>query len=196
MANQRTSLPDIPLTPRERDILEQSQTKSMRTSHSTESILRDSSPPPKPPLPHRCVQRETSSGAMNFAQTISVTCHCGCHCRLSNPPPLPPKRKSQHSKSTSGSSTSSAIQNHSQQTPSVDIDGISDSTLLGCGLDRMSLRSKSPDDNSSLLSTSSLDSALNHSREEDELKALTTDSYNCDEHTLKEDIDKFFAHSK
>lgn len=51
---QRTSLPDIPLTPRERDILEQSQAKQMRTSHSIESILRDSSPPPpKPPLPER-----------------------------------------------------------------------------------------------------------------------------------------------
>lgn len=37
----------------ERDILEQSSTKSIRTSHSTESILRDSSPPPKPPLPNR-----------------------------------------------------------------------------------------------------------------------------------------------
>lgn len=53
MANQRTSLPDIPLTPRERDILEKSQTKCMRSSHSSESILRDSSPPPKPPLPNR-----------------------------------------------------------------------------------------------------------------------------------------------
>lgn len=50
---QRTSLPDIPLTPRERDILEQSQQKNLRTSHSIESILRDSSPPPKPPLPER-----------------------------------------------------------------------------------------------------------------------------------------------
>lgn len=50
---QRTSLPDIPLTPHERDILEQTQIKTMRTSHSIESILRDSSPPPKPPLPER-----------------------------------------------------------------------------------------------------------------------------------------------
>lgn len=50
---QRTSLPDIPLTPRERDILDQSQSKNLRTSHSIESILRDSSPPPKPPLPGR-----------------------------------------------------------------------------------------------------------------------------------------------
>lgn len=50
---QRTSLPDIPLTPNERDILEQTQMKTMRTSHSIESILRDSSPPPKPPLPER-----------------------------------------------------------------------------------------------------------------------------------------------
>lgn len=67
VASQRTSLPDISLTPRERDILEQTSAKTIRASHSTESILRDSSPPPKPPLPNRS----------------------------SNPPPLPPKRKSQ-----------------------------------------------------------------------------------------------------
>lgn len=85
-----------------------------------------------------------------------------------------------------------------QQTQSIndlDSNNIIDASLLSCGLDRMSLRSKSPDDNSSLLSTSSLDSALNHSREEDELKALTNDGH-CDELTLREDIDKFFAHSE
>lgn len=50
---QRNSLPDIPLTPREREILEQTSGAPgmVRSSHSTESILRDSSPPPKPPLP-------------------------------------------------------------------------------------------------------------------------------------------------
>lgn len=48
IAGQRTSLPDIPLTPRERDILEQTSLKTVRASHSTESILRDSSPPPGP----------------------------------------------------------------------------------------------------------------------------------------------------
>lgn len=52
VASQRTSLPDISLTPRERDILEQSSA-NVRPSFSTESILRDSSPPPKPPLPNR-----------------------------------------------------------------------------------------------------------------------------------------------
>jgi len=52
---QRNSLPDIPLTPRERQILEQTAASSslVRSSHSSESILRDSSPPPKPPLPDR-----------------------------------------------------------------------------------------------------------------------------------------------
>ncbi|XP_058442938.1 guanine nucleotide-releasing factor 2 isoform X6 [Malaya genurostris] len=135
IAGQRTSLPDIPLTPRERDILEQTSLKTVRASHSTESILRDSSPPPKPPLPDRG----------------------------QDPPPLPPKRKSQHSKNLSFHETS---------------DCNSESTFLGCGgLDRMSLRFRSPEDNSSLLSASagSLDSALNHSREEEELRALTHD---------------------
>jgi hypothetical protein len=58
---QRTSLPDIPLTPRERQILEQtSSTVLDRHSHgsvphsqSSESILSDTSPPPKPPHPER-----------------------------------------------------------------------------------------------------------------------------------------------
>ena len=56
MPGQRNSLPDIPLTPRERQIIEQNSCaqRIVRSSHSTESILRDSSPPPpKPPLPHR-----------------------------------------------------------------------------------------------------------------------------------------------
>lgn len=59
----------------------------------------------------------------------------------------------------------------------------------------MSLRSKSPDDNSSLFSVSSLDSALNHSREEDELKALTADtSYN--EQHIEEGIENLIVQSK
>ncbi|XP_049538800.1 guanine nucleotide-releasing factor 2 isoform X2 [Anopheles darlingi] len=134
VVSQRTSLPDIPLTPRERDLLEQTCLKTVRASHSTESILRESSePPPKPPLPDRS----------------------------NEPPPLPPKRKSQHSKNLSFHDTSECN---------------SDSTFLGCGaLDRMSLRSRSPEDNSSLLSASagSLDSALNNSRDEEELRTLT-----------------------
>ncbi|XP_033228972.1 guanine nucleotide-releasing factor 2 [Belonocnema kinseyi] len=132
---QRNSLPDIPLTPRERQILEQAATSSslVRGSHSSESILRDSSPPPKPPLPDRtiCVSDENS-----FSGT---------------PPPLPPKRRTR-----------------AQQ--------LLDETegILAASLDRVSLRSRSPEDSSSLLSASagSLDSALNHSRDEDEIRAI------------------------
>lgn len=52
---QRNSLPDIPLTQQERLTLEQTSCTPglVRSSHSSESILRDSSPPPKPPLPDR-----------------------------------------------------------------------------------------------------------------------------------------------
>lgn len=52
---QRNSLPDIPLTRQERLILEKTtcNTGLVRSSHSSESILRDSTPPPKPPLPGR-----------------------------------------------------------------------------------------------------------------------------------------------
>lgn len=58
---QRSSLPDIPLTPRERQILEQTSSSvldnhglaSLSHSQSSESVLNDASPPPKPPLPGR-----------------------------------------------------------------------------------------------------------------------------------------------
>jgi len=42
---QRVSLPDIPLTPREREILEQT------SNHSFDTV--DCNPPSKPPLPDR-----------------------------------------------------------------------------------------------------------------------------------------------
>ncbi|XP_076674836.1 C3G guanyl-nucleotide exchange factor isoform X1 [Andrena cerasifolii] len=133
---QRNSLPDIPLTPRERQILEQTAatTSLVRSSHSSESILRDSSPPPKPPLPERanvCLSVENSSSG--------------------TPPPLPPKRRTR----------AQQLLDESEG-------------LLASSLDRVSLRSRSPEDSSSLLSASagSLDSALNHSRDEDEIRAI------------------------
>ncbi|XP_050458611.1 guanine nucleotide-releasing factor 2 isoform X3 [Cataglyphis hispanica] len=133
---QRNSLPDIPLTPRERQILEQTAASSslVRSSHSSESILQDSSPPPKPPLPDRtnvCLSEENSSSG--------------------TPPPLPPKRRTR----------TQQLLDESEG-------------LLASSLDRVSLRSRSPEDSSSLLSASagSLDSALNHSRDEDEIRAI------------------------
>uniref|UniRef100_A0A182QIF9 CRK SH3-binding GNRP n=1 Tax=Anopheles farauti TaxID=69004 RepID=A0A182QIF9_9DIPT len=155
VVSQRTSLPDITLTPRERDILEQTSMKTVRASHSTESILRDSSPPPppKPPLPDRSQEP---------------------------PPPLPPKRKSQHAKNHSFHDTSDTSTLF-QLAGVGGVGAVAGSTGGSIGLDRMSLRSRSPEDNCSLLSASagSLDSALNHSREEDELRALTS----CSSHT-------------
>ncbi|XP_025409590.1 guanine nucleotide-releasing factor 2 isoform X2 [Sipha flava] len=65
---QRVSLPDIPLTPREREILEQT------SNHSFDTV--DSVPPSKPPLPDRTWLKKTD-------QNIS-------------PPPLPPKRRTGH----------------------------------------------------------------------------------------------------
>ncbi|XP_071051039.1 guanine nucleotide-releasing factor 2 isoform X3 [Onthophagus taurus] len=72
---QRNSLPDIPLTPRDLEKLEDSSCPSrvVRSSHSTESILRDSSPPPKPPLPRGLYSKESGT--------------------IMTPPPLPPKKK-------------------------------------------------------------------------------------------------------
>ncbi|KAI4497062.1 hypothetical protein M0802_007808 [Mischocyttarus mexicanus] len=136
VAPQRNSLPDIPLTPREREILEQTAANNslVRSSHSSESILRDSSPPPKPPLPDRtnvCFSEENSSSG--------------------TPPPLPPKRRTRTQQLLDESES-----------------------FLASSLDRVSLRSRSPEDSSSILSASagSLDSALNHSRDEDEIRAI------------------------
>uniref|UniRef100_A0A1B0A8G7 CRK SH3-binding GNRP n=1 Tax=Glossina pallidipes TaxID=7398 RepID=A0A1B0A8G7_GLOPL len=129
IAGQRTSLPDITLTPKERDSLEKTTSNPMRVSYSTESILRDTSPPPKPPLPHRS----------------------------SNPPPLPPKRNSQPlSQPYEGSLNS-------------DLDNSNDYPL---GVDHLSVRSRSPDENSSQCS---LDSAMNHSREDEECRLYSRD---------------------
>ncbi|KAL9878775.1 guanine nucleotide-releasing factor 2 isoform X1 [Glossina fuscipes] len=129
IAGQRTSLPDITLTPKERDSLEKTTSNPMRVSYSTESILRDTSPPPKPPLPHRS----------------------------SNPPPLPPKRNSQPlSQPYEGSLNS-------------DLDNSNDYPL---GVDHLSVRSRSPDENSSQCS---LDSAMNHSREDEECRLHSRD---------------------
>lgn len=120
-AAQRTSLPDIALTPKERDILEQHNVNPMRGSHSTESILRDTSPPPKPPLPNRA----------------------------SNPPPLPPKRRSQPSASAGtvgvGCSSSTSTSNQASPLPyaqshnislNSDLDCSSNISLLNYGVDR------------------------------------------------------------
>ena len=59
--------------------------------------------------------------------------------------------------------------------------------ILECNIYyRMSLRSRSPDDSSSLLSASagSLDSMLNNSREEDEIRVLM--DHNTDNETILE----------
>ncbi|XP_060526195.1 guanine nucleotide-releasing factor 2 isoform X2 [Cylas formicarius] len=136
---QRNSLPDIPLTPREREILEQTSCAlTVRSSHSTESVLRDSSPPPKPPLPNSLRSR---------SETNSCT----------SPPPLPPKKKNQR------------LHHLVDESFSVN------SSPICSSLEKVSVRSKSPDDSISLLSegTGSIDSMLNHSsKEEDEIKAL------------------------
>ncbi|XP_050293890.1 guanine nucleotide-releasing factor 2 isoform X2 [Anthonomus grandis grandis] len=137
--SQRNSLPDIPLTPREREIL--AQTSSIPHSHSTESILRDpDSPPPKPPLPPHMRNRSDSSSCVT-------------------PPPLPPKKKNQQRYNNLIDHDCSSL----------------DNSAICNSLERVSLRSKSPEDSISLRSeeTGSIDSMLNNSsKEEEEIRAL------------------------
>ncbi|XP_056640209.1 guanine nucleotide-releasing factor 2 isoform X1 [Diorhabda sublineata] len=139
MPAQRNSLPDIPLTPREREIIEQNSViqNKVRSSHSTESILREPSPPPKPPLPENLRKSEQNN--------------------LITPPPLPPKKK------------------NLKMQQLVDECAFVDHSPSSNSFERISLRSKSPDDSISILSESagSIDSMLNHSsRDEDEIKDI------------------------
>ncbi|XP_037938639.1 guanine nucleotide-releasing factor 2 isoform X2 [Teleopsis dalmanni] len=151
----RTSLPDITLTPKERDILEKTNSNPIRASHSTESILRDTSPPPKPPLPNRS----------------------------DNPPPIPPKRRSQQQQKNRISNNISINSN---------LDCGSDISILNVGVDHLSVRSRSPDENSSQCS---LDSALNQSREEEELKILGLEN-SLDEQIFEEDVEKILTYNE
>ncbi|XP_015041258.2 guanine nucleotide-releasing factor 2 isoform X10 [Drosophila pseudoobscura] len=168
---QRTSLPDIALSPKERAILEHRNVNPMRGSHSTESILRDTSPPPKPPLPNRA----------------------------SNPPPLPPKRRSQPQAPPGGSSSSTSTSNQASPLPyaqshnislNSDLDCSSNISLLNYGVDRLSVRSRSPDENSQC----SFDSALNHSREEEDPQQQQQQLKQTVK-LMEEDADKMISYS-
>ncbi|PSN45161.1 hypothetical protein C0J52_03933 [Blattella germanica] len=155
---QRSSLPDIPLTPRERQILEQTSScvldhHGVTHSQSSESILNDASPPPKPPLPGSRIHH------------LSDSCDAPC----GDPPPLPPKRRNR----TTVSESQPAPGEEDSMTDTLNSSS-NTSGRLAASFDRISLRSKSPEDTSSLLSASagSLDSVLNHSREEEEIQVL------------------------
>lgn len=176
---QRSSLPDIPLTPRERQILEQTSSSvldrhglgSLSHSQSSESILNDASPPPKPPLPGRVHHMSDS-----------------CDTPYSEPPPLPPKQRNRplhdhqsemqldtFAQKDSAASMTDTLNSSSNTSGAAQVSG------LVASFDCISLRSKSPEDTSSLLSASagSLDSALNHSREEEEIQVLMDSVEDC-----------------
>lgn len=82
--SQRSSLPDIPLTPRERQLLEQTSACVLdRHSHSSENVLKDT-PPPKPPHPDRYVILGLIYCSDLHFFRVSVD---------GFPPPLPPKKR-------------------------------------------------------------------------------------------------------
>ncbi|CAB3237158.1 unnamed protein product [Arctia plantaginis] len=90
-STQRNSLPDIPLTPKERSLLTGepgNESAGVRASHSSESVLdAPDSPPPKPARPNRKIELA---------------------------PPLPPKRKSANDNSLLGLSIDRlSLQSHS-----------------------------------------------------------------------------------
>ncbi|GIY77802.1 guanine nucleotide-releasing factor 2, partial [Caerostris darwini] len=96
----RSSLPDIPLTPRELEILEQTKISDTpilsQLHHSASSdsilgatssvILHESEPPPKPPLP--AFRERVTVDSSNFDDSL-----LRCEFQLDSAPPLPPKKK-------------------------------------------------------------------------------------------------------
>ncbi|KAG6447634.1 hypothetical protein O3G_MSEX005037 [Manduca sexta] len=91
-STQRNSLPDIPLTPKERSLLtgEASGEAGVRASHSSESVLdAPDSPPPKPARPARKIEK------------------------IELAPPLPPKRKSNDTSLLGLSIDRLSLQSHS-----------------------------------------------------------------------------------
>lgn len=105
----------------------------------------------------RCAVEPVLFGSMELRVDVDVVifrinvCLSEENSSSGTPPPLPPKRRTRAQQLLDES------------------DG-----LLASSLDGVSLRSRSPEDSSSLLSASagSLDSALNHSRDEDEIRAI------------------------
>lgn len=95
------------------------------------------------------------------------------------PPPLPPKRRNRSLHNhQSGADTSVYEDSAASVTDTLNSSGNTSGgghvSGLAASFDHISLCSKSPEDSSSLLSASagSLDSVLNHSREEEEIQAL------------------------
>ncbi|KAK6641638.1 hypothetical protein RUM44_013353 [Polyplax serrata] len=136
--SQRNSLPDIPLTPREREILERTSAFVLeRHSQSSENVL-DDSPPPKPPHPDRVLLDP------------------------SFPPPLPPKKRQKNSEELA---------------------------VMKNSMECLSLRSKSPEDSSSLsASAGSLDSVMNHCREETNGSVLADVQDGRNDHLLSSSV--------
>ncbi|XP_075226685.1 C3G guanyl-nucleotide exchange factor isoform X2 [Lycorma delicatula] len=136
---QRSSLPDIPLTPRERQILEQTSQSvidrhnTTHHSHSSESVLHDDTPPPKPPLPTR------------------VWCS-------ESPPPLPPKQRNTKSHP---SCSMEQLSLRSEDTSSL---GSVDSMLNASSRDEDELRNLMIDEDNSLHNDTIHGSVLNGSQ--------------------------------
>ena len=100
---------------------------------------------------------------------LSDSCDTPC----GDPPPLPPKRRNR----TAQSESQAGAGEEDSMTDTLNSSS-NTSGRLAASFDRISLRSKSPEDTSSLLSASagSLDSVLNHSREEEEIQVLMDQS--------------------
>ncbi|XP_059483665.1 guanine nucleotide-releasing factor 2 isoform X2 [Neocloeon triangulifer] len=161
-ANGRASLPDIPLTPRERQILAQtphrqpnSSSKILGHSMSSESILEGhEAPPPKPPLPHR-----------NNGESPT---HLTSGRSRSTAPPLPPKRRNRSANAAhSAASTHSLSPPCTPAPPSGSLELVSSAERLSISPAHSAGRSSggNGEDSSSLLSASnagSMDSVNNH----------------------------------
>jgi len=111
-----------------------------------------------------------------------------CDTPCSEPPPLPPKQRNRplHNHQSDVQLDTLALKDSSVSmtdtlNSSSNTSGGTQVSGLVASCDCISLRSKSPEDTSSLLSASagSLDSVLNHSREEEEIQVLMDSVEDC-----------------
>ncbi|CAL1273652.1 unnamed protein product [Larinioides sclopetarius] len=169
----RSSLPDIPLTPRELEILEQTKISEapvlsqLHHSASSDSILgsgssvrlHESEPPPKPPLP--AFRERVAVDSSSYEDSL-----LSCEFQLDSAPPLPPKKKLT---ATVGNSDHSRIYPVTDNSYLCGSCGSINTELNSlCTIDWTSPCSQSPENLTpiSKSSASSLDSNLNNSADD------------------------------
>ncbi|XP_064617098.1 rap guanine nucleotide exchange factor 1-like isoform X2 [Liolophura sinensis] len=176
-SSKTCSLPDIPLTPREREILAETSVdtgmydNTDRLSHSNDSLInnnyvtlsdKESSPPPKPPLPSGRVSPNLHIGSLGRPSSGEVM-----QTSIA-PPPLPQKRRSQGGSDLMTSTPNTDMEQVSRLSPHSSMSSPSGDQAMGSLSSHLATFSQSPRSTSPLSRspTSSVGSGLNQSTED------------------------------